>query len=159
MLRVNRLAAAIDMIAAGTSAPMPMAANATPANQLGNISWNSTGTTVLPSGFADRRHPGRDGHEAQQPHQPEHEGVDRQRAMFRLSMSRLLAASTPVMRVRVEEQRERRAERQRRVPSWPGPAAAHPRRVGSRRTSPPRHRRSTSQPPSFTGMTITAMMT
>ena len=49
MLRVNRFAAAIDMIAAGTSAPMPMAAKAMPANQLGNISWNSTGTIVLPS--------------------------------------------------------------------------------------------------------------
>ena len=49
MLRVHRLAAAIDMIAAGTSAPMPMAAKATPANQLGNCCSNSSGTTVLPS--------------------------------------------------------------------------------------------------------------
>ena len=44
MLRVNRLAAAMAMIAAGTSAPMTMAANATPANQLGNRWWNSNGT-------------------------------------------------------------------------------------------------------------------
>ena len=44
MLRVHRLAAAIDMIAAGTSAPIPIAANATPANQLGNISRSSSGT-------------------------------------------------------------------------------------------------------------------
>ena len=45
MLRVNRFAAAIDMIAAGTSAPMPIAANAMPANQPGNIWSNSSGTT------------------------------------------------------------------------------------------------------------------
>ena len=51
MLRVNRFAAAIDMIAAGTSAPMPIAANATPANQSGNIVSNSSGTTVLVSGL------------------------------------------------------------------------------------------------------------
>ena len=47
MLRVNRLAAAIDMIAAGTRAPMPTAANAMPANQSGNSLSNSSGTTVL----------------------------------------------------------------------------------------------------------------
>ena len=51
MLRVNRFAAAIDMIAAGTSAPMPMAANAMPVNQSGNILSNSSGTTVLASGL------------------------------------------------------------------------------------------------------------
>ena len=51
MLRVNRFAAAIDMIAAGTSAPMPIAANAMPANHDGNIRSNSTGTIVLTSGL------------------------------------------------------------------------------------------------------------
>ena len=51
MLRVNRFAAAIDMIAAGTSAPIPIAANATPANQSGNIRSKSSGTTVLTSGL------------------------------------------------------------------------------------------------------------
>ena len=51
MLRVNRFAAAIDMMAAGTSAPMPIAANAMPANQSGNIWSNSTGTIVLVSGL------------------------------------------------------------------------------------------------------------
>ena len=51
MLRVNRFAAAIDMIAAGTSAPMPIAANAIPANQTGNCWSNSSGTMVLPSGL------------------------------------------------------------------------------------------------------------
>ena len=45
MLRVKRFAAAIDMIAAGTSAPMAMAANATPANHAGNMSSNSCGMT------------------------------------------------------------------------------------------------------------------
>ena len=51
MLRVNRFAAAIDMIAAGTSAPMPIAAKEMPANQSGNILSNSSGTTVLESGL------------------------------------------------------------------------------------------------------------
>src|SRR5260370_13892066 len=37
MLRVNRLAAAMAMIAAGTSAPMTMAEKAMPVNQLGNM--------------------------------------------------------------------------------------------------------------------------
>ena len=44
MLRVNRFAAAIAMIAAGTRAPMMMPANAMPANQLGNMCWNRYGT-------------------------------------------------------------------------------------------------------------------
>ena len=44
MLRVNRFAAAIDMIAAGTSAPIAIAANATPANQDGNAVWKKCGT-------------------------------------------------------------------------------------------------------------------
>ncbi len=54
MLRVNRFAAAIDMMAAGTSAPMPTAANATPANHAGNFSSNSSGTTVLLSTVPSR---------------------------------------------------------------------------------------------------------
>ena len=45
MLRVNVFAAAIDMIAAGTSAPIATAAKATPANQLGKESSNSCGMT------------------------------------------------------------------------------------------------------------------
>src|ERR1700712_2802833 len=45
MLRVNVLAAAIDMIAAGTRAPMATAANAIPANQLGKESSKSCGMT------------------------------------------------------------------------------------------------------------------
>src|SRR3954447_566513 len=44
MLRVHRFAAAIDMIAAGTSAPITMAAYPTPANHGGNSFSNSWGT-------------------------------------------------------------------------------------------------------------------
>ena len=40
----QRFAAAIDMIAAGTSAPMAIAAKATPVNQSGNIASKSAGT-------------------------------------------------------------------------------------------------------------------
>src|ERR1700676_5214845 len=47
MLRLKRLAAAIDMIAAGTRAPTAMAANATPVNQLGNIFWKRSAMALL----------------------------------------------------------------------------------------------------------------
>jgi hypothetical protein len=47
MLRVNRLAAPIDITAAGTSAPIAIAENAKPLNQLGNSALNSAGTTSL----------------------------------------------------------------------------------------------------------------
>src|ERR1700739_375993 len=40
MFLVNRFAAAIAMIAAGTRAPMMMAANEIPVNQLGNMCWS-----------------------------------------------------------------------------------------------------------------------
>src|SRR5580765_680339 len=45
MLRVKVFAAAMDMMAAGTSAPMATAANATPVNHDGNASSNSWGMT------------------------------------------------------------------------------------------------------------------
>ena len=51
MLRVNRLAAAIDMNAAGTSAPMTIIEKASPVNQDGNMCWNRLGTTVLVFGL------------------------------------------------------------------------------------------------------------
>src|SRR6266581_408079 len=53
MLRVNRLAAAMAIIAAGTSAPMTIAAKAMPVNQLGNRCWNRYGTAswALPAFF------------------------------------------------------------------------------------------------------------
>src|SRR4051794_33994592 len=54
MLREKVLAAAIDMIAAGTSAPIAMAANATPANQPGKKSSNSCGTTSCGLGAPSR---------------------------------------------------------------------------------------------------------
>src|ERR671932_1109268 len=44
MLRVNRLAAAMDMMDAGTSAPMAIAANAKPTNHDGNTCRNRPGT-------------------------------------------------------------------------------------------------------------------
>src|SRR4051794_41500903 len=44
MLRVHRFAAAIDMMAAGTRAPITIAAYATPANHDGNSFSNSCGT-------------------------------------------------------------------------------------------------------------------
>src|ERR1035437_1382414 len=47
MLRLNRLAAAIDITAAGTSAPTAMAAKATPVNQLGNIFWKRSAMALL----------------------------------------------------------------------------------------------------------------
>src|ERR1700680_4296851 len=47
MLRLKRLAAAIDITAAGTSAPTAMAANATPVNQLGNIFWKRSAMALL----------------------------------------------------------------------------------------------------------------
>src|SRR6476620_1589382 len=51
MLRVNVFEAAIDMIAAGTRAPIAMAAKATPANQLEKESSNSCGITSCGLGF------------------------------------------------------------------------------------------------------------
>src|ERR1700680_5232209 len=47
MLRLKRLAAAIDMIAAGTSAPTAMAAKATPVNQLGKMFWKRSAMALL----------------------------------------------------------------------------------------------------------------
>src|SRR3954470_22897400 len=47
MLRLNRFAAAIDMIDAGTNAPIAIAANAKPANQSGKTLAKSAGTAEL----------------------------------------------------------------------------------------------------------------
>ena len=46
---MNRLDAAMDMIAAGTRAPTATAARQNPANHSGNILMNSSGTTALVS--------------------------------------------------------------------------------------------------------------
>src|ERR1700694_6057745 len=47
ILRLKRLAAAIDITAAGTSAPTAMAAKATPVNQLGNMFWKRSAMALL----------------------------------------------------------------------------------------------------------------
>src|SRR5690242_21880892 len=54
MLRLKVLAAAIDMIAAGTSAPIATAAKATPANHDGNMSSKSCGITSCALGLPSR---------------------------------------------------------------------------------------------------------
>src|SRR6478609_9074195 len=54
MLRVNVLAAALDMMAAGTSAPIAIAANATPANHEGKKASKSCGTTSWAWGLPSR---------------------------------------------------------------------------------------------------------
>src|ERR1700680_1719218 len=47
MLRLKRLAAAIDITAAGTRAPTAMGAKGTPVNQLGNMFWNRSAIALL----------------------------------------------------------------------------------------------------------------
>src|SRR3954447_17306006 len=100
MLRVKVLAAAIDMIAAGTRAPMATAAKATPANQLGKESSNSCGITscglglpLVPTGFvpaAMATHPSR----ASRPSTKEYAGrID----ALRRIVVRLLEESVAVM--------------------------------------------------------------
>src|SRR6476620_12308924 len=93
MLRVHRFAAAIDTIAAGTSAPIAIAANAMPANQPGNILSNSAGTdccglsTFTPAAIAAK--PSR----ASRPSRKEYAGS---REALRRITDRFLEARTPV---------------------------------------------------------------
>src|SRR6476660_1095879 len=93
MLRVHRFAAAIDMIAAGTSAPITIAAKATPANQAGNSFSKSCGTdccglaTVTPAATAMK--PSR----ASSPSRKEYAGSS---AALRRITLRLRVESTPV---------------------------------------------------------------
>src|ERR1700730_11150149 len=47
MLRLKRLAAAIDITDAGTNAPIAIAAKATPVNQLGNMFWKRSAMALL----------------------------------------------------------------------------------------------------------------
>ena len=63
----------------------------------------------------DRRDAGRDGHVAEQGEQPEDEAVRRQRGHVALDDVAVARGEHSGHRVRVEEQRQRRAERQRRV--------------------------------------------
>src|SRR6476469_8234881 len=96
MLRVHRLAAAIDMIAAGTSAPITIAANATHANHGGNSFSNRCGTascgfggspTVTPAAIATK--PSR----ARRPSRKEYAGS---RAALRRITERFRVESTAV---------------------------------------------------------------
>ena len=78
---VNRLAAAIDMIAAGTSAPITTAANDIPANQPGKVALHRSGTAsgVLPPALTARGYAlAGEGHVTEQRDQPEHERIGRQ---------------------------------------------------------------------------------
>src|SRR4051794_37283167 len=92
-LRVHRFAAAIDMIAAGISAPIAIAANATPANQLENSWSKSAGTdccglsTLMPAAMAAKPS------SASRPSRNEYAG---RRAALRLITERFFEASTPV---------------------------------------------------------------
>ena len=118
MLRVHRFAAAIDMIAAGTRAPIPIAAKAMPANQCGNICVEQHRDDRVGVGLAggggDRLHAGGDRHVAQQRQQAEQQGVGRQRHHVALDHVAAPRRQHAGDRVRVEEQRQRRAERERR---------------------------------------------
>src|SRR4051794_40859096 len=93
MLRVHRFAAAIDMIAAGTSAPITIAAKATPANQGLNWSSKSCGTdccglsTFTPAAIATKPS------SASSPSRKEYAG---NRAALRRITERLRVDSTPV---------------------------------------------------------------
>ena len=129
MLRVHRFAAAIDMIAAGTSAPMTIAAKATPANQAGNSFSNSCGTDCC--GLVDLD-AGRDRDEAEQGEQPEQEGVRRQQRRVATDHRAAAGGQHPGDRVRVHEQRQRRAERERGV----GPVRRAGRDRALRRAAP-----------------------
>src|SRR6478609_10125572 len=94
MLRVHRFAAAIDMIAAGTRAPIAIAARPTPANQPGNSFSKSCGTdccglsTLTPAAIATK--PRR----ASSPRRKEYAGS---RAALRRITERLRVESTPVI--------------------------------------------------------------
>src|SRR5579864_5987646 len=97
MLRVNRLAAAIDMMEAGTSAPIAMAPKAKPANHEGNIWRNRPGTTNCAPygacGWMLAARPIRP-NSAINPSKKLYAGSS---AALRLMACRLLELSTPVM--------------------------------------------------------------
>ena len=81
--------------------------------------------------------------------------------MLRLIVFRLRAASTPVIVVRVEEQRQRRAERERRVAEHGGVAEqdAVGRAASLASNFSSAAAKISSKPPSWIGMTITATIT
>ena len=104
MLRVNRFAAAIDMIAAGTSAPMAIAANAKPTNQDGNIRETARGPRSwrrIAGSRARTRASGRprgDGHVPEQRDESEQEAnTPAASRVLRRMTARPLELSTPVI--------------------------------------------------------------
>ncbi len=115
MLRVNRFAAAIDMIAAGTRAPTAIAANAIPANQAGNSWSNSRG--IASCGFASPSRPftltfaliAMNPSSASRPSSSEYAG---RIAAFRRTMLRFLVDSTAVTECGYMNSASRRTERQ-----------------------------------------------
>ena len=118
MLRVNRLAAAIDMIAAGTSAPIAMAENAMPANQLGNCCSKNAGTASCAFGLPSAPITEVFAAIAAKPsraRKPEHQRVERQHGGVAADGVAAAAGQHAGHGVRVHEQRQRRAQRQRRV--------------------------------------------
>ena len=125
MLRVHRLAAAIDMIAAGTSAPITIAANATPANHGGNSFSNSCGTaccgfgrTFTPAAIATKPS------SASSPSRKEYAGSS---AALRRITERLRVESTPVTECGYMNSASAEPERQRGVgPVQRRPAASSP---------------------------------
>ncbi len=85
MLRVHKFDAAIDMIAAGTKAPIAIAAKATPTNHDGNIANSNAGTAefgpyCLKSGANSGAlaTPGGERHKAQQRDQRQQQRIGRQ---------------------------------------------------------------------------------
>src|ERR1044072_2259916 len=124
MLRVNRFAAAMDMMAAGTRAPMPMAAKATPVNQSGNMFSKSWGIascpfcTFTPAAIAMKPS------SASRPSISEYSGrmVALRRITPRLRLERgagdppgAAAGGVGGDRVRIQEEPQRRAEGERGV--------------------------------------------
>src|SRR5881275_2670277 len=98
MLRVNKFAAAIDMMAAGTNAPIATAANATPANHDGNMSRNNIGTARLaPSPVFGALMPAASAINPSSAIRPSRNEYAGSAAALRRITLRSLVASTPVM--------------------------------------------------------------
>src|SRR5215469_11442340 len=132
MLRVYRFAAAIDMIAAGTSAPMPIAANATPTNQGGKLCSSSAGTAkLLPNCLKPAAYSGRLATPAAMAKKPgeqaEHQGIAGQHRRIAADGVAAAGAENSRHRVRIKEQCQDGTERQSGV-SAIGACGVGPRR-------------------------------
>src|SRR5260221_14338804 len=95
MLRVNRLAAAMDMIEAGTSAPMAMAAKAKPWNQEGNTLTNRPGTAYCAPNGSTGFTPATSAMEPNSAIKPSRKEYAGNSAALRLMARPLFAESTP----------------------------------------------------------------